>query len=193
MRVLVVYAHPLPDSFDADVHRTALTALQAAGHEVDDLDLYAENFQPVLTAEERRNYHDETRNRVPVAPYVERVQQADAIVFVFPTWCSGVPAILKGWFDRVLIPGVAFTMKNGEPQPALTNIRRVVGVSTYGQTWWEVRLLVSDLPRRYITRFFRTMTGLVPATYLALYDMNHATPKRRRRFLDRVGRVLRRI
>jgi NAD(P)H dehydrogenase (quinone) len=67
MRVMVVYAHPLDDSFNAALHRTVVNALRESGHEVDDCDLYAENFNPVMSAEERRHYHDETRNRAPVS------------------------------------------------------------------------------------------------------------------------------
>ena len=75
---------------------------------VDDCDLYAEGFNPVMSAEERRHYHDATRNRAPVAGYVERLLAAEALILCHPTWCFGPPAILKGFLDRVLMPGVSF-------------------------------------------------------------------------------------
>src|SRR5258708_8941746 len=194
MGVLVLYAPPLPDSFNAAVHRTAIESLTAAGHEVDDLDLYAENFQPVLSAEERRHYHDLGRNRAPVASYVDRLQRAEAVVFVFPTWSFGLPAILKGWFDRVLIPGVSFTLgDDGIARPALKNVRRIVGVSTYGRPWWHARLIVGGLPRRQITGYFRSLGGGAPASYLALYDMNRATAQQRERFLNPVRLAMARL
>ncbi len=187
MKVLVLYAHPLGDSFNAEVHRTVLNALRAAGHEVDDCDLYAEKFDPVLSAAERQDYHDLTRNRALVDSYAVRLQRADAVVFVFPTWSFGVPAILKGWFDRVLVPGVSFTLgEDGIARPALTNIKRIVGVATYGRPWWHVRLIVGDLPRGHITRYFKALCGFgCRANYVAFYDMNRGTMERRRRFLDR--------
>ena len=95
MRVMVIYAHPLDDSFNAAIHRTILTALRESGHDVDDCDLYAENFNPVLSADERRHYHDESRNQAPVADYIRRLRAAEALVFCHPTWCFGLPAILK--------------------------------------------------------------------------------------------------
>ena len=67
MRALVLYAHPVPDSFSAALHRTVVSTLDSRGWEIDDCDLYAEGFNPVLTEEERRNYHDETINTGPVA------------------------------------------------------------------------------------------------------------------------------
>jgi NAD(P)H dehydrogenase (quinone) len=193
MKVLVLYAHPLPDSFNATIHRTVLDTLRNGGHEVDDLDLYAENFQPVLSPEERRHYHDLTRNRIPAGPYIDRLQRADAVVFVFPTWSFGLPAILKGWFDRVLIPGVSFTLHNGVARPALRNVKRIAAVSTYGRPWWQVRCIVGDLPRRQIMGYFRRVCGGVPANYVALYDMNRVTPERARNFLDKVSRTMMRL
>jgi NAD(P)H dehydrogenase (quinone) len=125
MRIMVLFAHPLEDSFNAALHRTVVTALRESGHEVDDCDLYAEGFDPVLNAEERRYYHDETGNRAPVACYVERLLAADAMVLCYPTWSFGPPAILKGFLDRVLMPGVSFTLENGRARPALTHIRHL--------------------------------------------------------------------
>ncbi len=105
MRVLVIYAHPDPDSLNGAIHREILTALSAAGHEVDDIDLYAEGFDPVLSAEERRDYFEPDLNRARVADYAARIEAAEGLVFCFPTWCLGPPAILKGFFDRVMVPG----------------------------------------------------------------------------------------
>jgi putative NADPH-quinone reductase len=193
MRILVLYAHPLPDSFHAAIHRTAIEALRAR-HEVDDLDLYAENFSPVLTAEERRHYHDLTRNREPARPYIDRLLRAEAVIFMFPTWSFGMPAIMKGWFDRVMIPGVSFSLDaDGTARPALQHIKRIVGVSTYGRPWWQVKLAVGDLPRRQVVGYFRRSTGGAPADFLALYDMNRVTQQQRERFLARVREFMTRL
>ncbi len=113
MRILVVHAHPVETSFNAALHRAVVDTLRAAGHQVDDLDLYAEGFDPVLTREERLGYHDTPANRGPVAPYVERLLGAEALVFVNPVWNFGFPAILKGYLDRVFLPGVSFKLVDG--------------------------------------------------------------------------------
>jgi len=186
MRVLVLYAHPLPDSFAAAVHAAVLDGLRAAGHEVDDCDLYAEGFNPVLSAEERRDYHDPALNRRLIDPYVQRVLRAEAMVLCFPVWCFGQPAILKGFFDRVFIPEVSFRLENGVAKPALTQIRHILGVTTYGRPWWTA-LLVGDPAKKSVTRYLRMLTGWRARTrYLALRDMNRATPARRAGFLARV-------
>ncbi|MCS6890814.1 MAG: NAD(P)H-dependent oxidoreductase [Rhodovarius sp.] len=190
MRVLVLYAHPLPESFNAATHQAVLAGLAAAGHTVDDCDLYAEGFNPVLSPEERRHYHDLTVNRLPVARYVDRLLAAEGLVLVFPTWCFSMPAILKGWFDRVLLPGVSFTLgKDGIARPALTHLQRIAGVVTYGRPRWNA-LLVADPPRMAVTRYLRMLNAArARIEYHALYDMNRATEARRRAFLARVERA----
>ena len=150
-------------------------SLSEAGHEVDSCDLHAEDFRPVLTRAERLAYHDVPENLPPVQPHVERLLKADAFVMVSPVWNFGLPAILKGYFDRVFIPGVGFRMEGGQPVPNLTNIKRCIVVTTYGATRWRA-FLVGDPPRKFARRFlravFRTRTAV---GFLALYDMNNVT------------------
>ncbi len=136
MRILMVYCHPRADSFCAALRDTALEALRAKGHEVELRDLYAEGFHPVLSAEERGVYNDEAANQAGIEREIAQLQRAEALLLVYPTWWYGMPAMLKGWFDRVWVPGVTFTFSNGAIQPALTNIRRMGVVTTYGSPLW---------------------------------------------------------
>jgi len=186
MRVLVVYAHPVETSFAAALHRTVVETLTANGHEVDDCDLHAENFQPVLTREERVSYHDVPANRASVDGYVDRLLRAEAFIVVTPIWNFGLPAILKGYFDRVFLPGVSFRLENGVVSPNLTNIKHVAMVTTYGAVRWRA-FLIGDPPRKLGRRFlwsvFRTRR---PPRFLALYDMNNATQQKREAFVERV-------
>lgn len=194
MRVLLIYCHPVETSFNAALHEAAHDALNVAGHDVDDLDLYQERFDPVLGREERLAYHDTRRNREPVRVYVERLLAADALVLCFPVWTFGPPALLKGFLDRVLIPGVAFHLDGGgRYRPGLGRIQKLAAITTYGQPRWKA-FLVGDGPRRLVTRVLRGATGRpVPTRYLALYHMNAASAARRERFLARVERTMRRF
>ncbi len=190
MRVLVLSAHPLPESYNTALRHAAIEGLRAAGHEVDDCDLYAEGFNPILTAEERRGYHAIPDNRAPVESHVRRLEQADAIVLCFPTWCFNIPAMLKGYFDRVLLPGVSFRLEEGVAKPNLTGLRRIAAITTYGRPRWTA-LVMGDPPRKASVRYLNMLTGFRAKTeYMALYDMNRATDAQRARFLRRVrGRM----
>jgi putative NADPH-quinone reductase len=191
-RALVLFAHPCAESFSAALHATVVERLTARGWDVDDCDLNAEGFQPVLTAAERRGYHDVSSNTGPVADYVARVRAAEALVLVFPVWNFGFPAILKGFFDRVFLPGVSFRLEDGKVLPNLRNIRRLAAVTTYGGTRLRA-LLAGDPPRHVVTRAIRHVCQPDRMRYLALYDMNRASEGRRRAFLARVASEMERF
>ena len=152
MRVHVIHAHPVETSFNRALFNTTVESLEQAGHAVDPLNLYEEDFPAVLTREERLGYHDIPENLTPLTkPYVERLRAADALVFVHPVWNYGYPAILKGYFDRIFLPGVSFTMEGGNDRgrlrPGLGNIQKAAFVTTYGGDRWRT-FLMGDPPRR---------------------------------------------
>jgi NAD(P)H dehydrogenase (quinone) len=192
MRVLYIYCHPLPESFHAAIRVRALKALGHAGHNVDLLDLYAEKFDPLLSEEGRRHYHDTSRNRVGLEDYIARLTSAEALVLQFPTWCFGLPAMLKGFFDRMIMPGVAFDISDpAHVQPTLRNIKHIVGVVTYGRPRY-MAFWMSDPPRKIVKRYVRWFTGgAARVDYYALYHMNVATDAQRAAFMDRVDRAMR--
>ncbi|HEX3953212.1 MAG TPA: NAD(P)H-dependent oxidoreductase [Stellaceae bacterium] len=192
MRVLVVYAHPLADSFAAAVHRTVLAALRRGGHEIDDCDLYAEGFEPVLSAAERRVYNTQNPDLSGVAEYVARLQAADAVVLCFPTWWYGMPAILKGYFDRVWTTTVAFDLPPGGGAiiPALTNIKKFWVVTTLGSPWWLANLVLWNPVRTVLLGGLARLCGRgVQRRFLALYNIDGATHERCAGFLTRVERA----
>ena len=168
------------------MHGAVVETLKVRDWTVDDCDLYAENFSPVLTEAERRGYHEEPANIEPVRGYVERLQAADTLILVFPVWNFGYPAILKGFFDRGFLPGVSFQLVDGKVQPNLTNIRKLAAVTTYGGT--RLRAIgAGDPPRRIVKRHLRYVCHRrVSLRYLALYDMNRADAARRGKFIDEV-------
>jgi putative NADPH-quinone reductase len=188
-RAMVLYAHPCPESFNAAVHKTVVDSLTGAGWDVDDCDLNAERFFPVLTELERRGYHEEPANLEPVADYVERLRAADALVMVFPVWNFGYPAILKGFLDRVFLPGVSFRLEDGKVMPNLTKIRKLVACTTYGGTRMRA-LLVGDPPRKCVTRAVWHVCRPDKMRYLALYDMNRNTDAQRAAHLARVRKEM---
>lgn len=193
MNVLVVHAHPHPDSFNAAVFRTAVEALTAAGHHVDAVDLHRIGFRAAMSAEERRRYETDDPVVDPqVAEQIELVRAAQAMVFVYPTWWSTMPAVLKGWLERTMVPGVGFTLdeRTNKVRPALTQVRHIVGVSTYGSPRAYVKAM-NDNGRRTLLRALRLSTGWRTRTsWLALYAIDTATPDERRAFLDRVASAM---
>lgn len=193
MHVAVVLAHPNSDSFCHALAERACVGLRAAGHEVHLLDLYALGFRAAMSPADHAAYHsDEPAIDPMVAEHIALVRHAQALVFVYPTWWSSTPAMLKGWLERVMVPGVAFVFNGkGKVRPGLTDVRRIVGISTYGSPRAYVKF-VNDNGRRMITRALRLNTGLrTRRSWLALYAIDTATAAQREAFLAKVERRMR--
>ena len=190
MRILIVYAHPSPSSFVGALYRRVVEIANERNHQVDELDLYAEKFDPVMSRRAYDCYLDMSANREEVAPYIERLLAAEALVLVYPVWHDGLPAILKGFIDRVFLPGVVFEIdEKGVFYPRLQNIRRLVAVATYGASRNRTAH-VGDLPRRFFMRNLGTLVAPdAPLQYIADYGMDGATQAQRARFLARVVRA----
>ncbi len=194
MKLLVVYCHPDPESFNAAIFRTALQALQKAGHELRVLDLYVMGFDPVLSPAEKRSYLPDTAQNIEaVREHVDALRWAEGFVVIYPTWMYGPPAMLKGWLDRVFLPGVSFTVAKSKQRRIdgqLKNIRRFVGITTSGSPWWWLKV-VGDPGRSLFTKALRPLYARgCRFGWLQLYNMNHATEADRAAFLAKVARTL---
>lgn len=186
MRVLYVYCHPLEESFHAAIRREALAGLTEAGHKIDLADLYVDRFDPVMWQDERRDYHDLSKNQTRVADYVARLRAAEALVVQFPVWSFGPPAMLKGWFDRLFMPGVAFDLTDpADVRPMLTNLRRIAGITTYGRPWWNA-FLVGNPPKKIMTRYVPRFSEGARVDYFPLYHMNVASEETRKAFIAKI-------
>jgi NAD(P)H dehydrogenase (quinone) len=195
MRMLVIYAHPLEDSYAAALRDTVVAALTASGHLVDLCDLYGQSFDPVLSAHERRVYRDAASNTAAVSDQVERLRRAEGVIVVFPSWWYGMPAILKGYFDRVWLPGVAFEFGPQAIRPLLTNIRLFGVVTTTGAPEWFTRIYMGNPSRKVLMRGLARLLVARGAErfWLALYGMENATAAKRSAFIDQVKARLSRI
>jgi putative NADPH-quinone reductase len=197
MRVLVVHAHPVETSYNRALFNATCETLRAKGDEVDALNLYEDNFIAAMSREERLEYHDVPGNLTPLTkPYVDRLRACDKIVFVHPVWNYGYPAILKGFFDRIFLPGVSFVLEGGDASdkgklvPAMKNIKKVAYITTYGGDRFRT-MIMGDPPRRLAMRWaWVTFGTLMPPKYLALYDMNNQTEAGLKGFIEKVKREM---
>jgi putative NADPH-quinone reductase len=191
MRAVVIVAHPDPQSLSHAITQRVVAGLTASGHDVVVHDLYAERFAAAMSPAEREAYHGDQPVLDPlVAAHIADITAAHTLVYVYPTWWSGLPAILKGWFERVMVPGVGFVFDaKGKVRPGLTNVRRLVGISTYGSGRLYVRA-VNDNGRRTIMRAMRLSTGWrTRSRWLGFYGADTSTAEQRAAFLGRCERL----
>lgn len=132
MNHLIVYAHINPDSFLNRIKNTLQSNWQQAGHTVVIRDLYEMQFQPVLTPQD---LVANSQNQLPKDILQEQkwIRQADQITFLYPIWWTGMPAILKGYIDRVFLQGFAYAFKEGELIQPLKG-KKVLIINTHGQS-----------------------------------------------------------
>jgi putative NADPH-quinone reductase len=170
-----------------------MEALTDSGHEVRIADLYQEHFSPALTHGERRSYYGQAFDATEVQPQVEQLLWAEGLVLVSPTWWFGFPAILKGWFDRVWAPGIAYDHASdfGPIKPRLDSLQRVLAITTLGAPWW-VDWLVLWKPVRRILKL--AILGACARSchleMLSLYKAESLPPETVERFQDRIRKKL---
>ena len=186
MHALVVTAHPSPRSLTAELARVACSALEGSGHDVETSDLYAMGWDPAVRLEDYGDAPDETvsaRSRQAydageLAPEIvaeqDKVRRADLVVLLFPMWWHGMPAMLKGWFDRVFVNGFGFGLQDDAGLPRKYGDgglvgRRVLAVITAGDRAesFEPRGLNGDLEELFFpflhgTAWYAGMEPLSP-------------------------------
>lgn len=195
MKCLVVIAHPLSDSLCGTMARAAIATLTAAGHEVAVEDLYNAGFSPALTAAERQTYYQPQFDASALEAQVERLLTAEALVLVFPTWWFAFPAILKGWFDRVWAPGIAYDHASdlGTIKPRLHNLRRALCITSLGSPWWVDRLVMKQPVKRALkTALLGTCAPGCRFEMLSLYKAERLGAHQVRAFCSHIEKALRR-
>lgn len=152
MKCLLVISHPCADSLNAMLAEVAAVALRGAGHEVRIRNLYEQGFQPALSAGELKSFRIQPA-QPDAAAEAEELLAAEVLVIVFPTWWFGMPAMLKGWFDRVWAPGIAYDpAETGALLPRLHGLRRTIAVTTLGAPWWVDWLVMRRPVRKNLKR-----------------------------------------
>lgn len=200
MKVLVVLAHPSQESFVSFLSSEVSIELKSGGHEVRHHDLWAEAFNPVFTSYERLNHVGDVAEKLTALPelrqHIEDLQWCEALVLVYPTWWSGQPAMLKGWFDRILMNGVAWILPEGAARirPLLTNVRHLIVVTTHGSGKF-INALEGESGKRTVFRSVRLMLHRrVRCEWIGMYGLDNATLHQRQKFAararSRISRVL---
>lgn len=138
MNIHIIIDHPWEESFNYVILSGLSETLQQAGHSIDVLDLNQDGFNPVFSQAELALYTQGGSLDPKVKEYQQRLINADYLVMIFPVWWNMMPARLKGWMDKVLLPGFAFT-KGQFPDPLLTHMSGAMVLTTSGASDEEVR------------------------------------------------------
>ena len=193
MKCLVVTTHPLSNSLCRLLTEEVVNKLSTMEHEVIIEDLYAEKFDPVLTATERESYYSDSYDSSNISEQVKRLQEAEALVLLFPTWWFSFPAMLKGWFDRVWVPGIAYDHASnlGPIKPCLDNLRKVLVVTSLGAPWWVDRLIMWQPVKRVVkVALLGACAKNSTLKYLSLYNSEKLNEQSIARFKCKIDKAL---
>jgi putative NADPH-quinone reductase len=160
----IIYAHPLEEGMNSSVRSALVKHLKAVNQPYNLIDLYRDDFQPAMTAEERKIFfsgNGESADAL-VQKYQKALKEADHLVFMFPLWFYDEPAILKGFFERVCIPNFAYAYTANGTTPLLTHIQKVTVLTTSGAPTKLYSTLSGDwVEKHFIGRIVRNFVGAV--------------------------------
>jgi NAD(P)H dehydrogenase (quinone) len=184
-KITVVLGHPDVGSYCASIASTYERAARDAGHEVRLIDLARLNFDPVL--------HQGYKEIQPLEPgLVEAqaaIQWAQHLVFVYPIWWGGMPALLKGFFDRAFLPGFAFRYrKDSQFWDKLLSGRSAQVFSTMDTPPWYFRFVYRMPGHNQIKRTILEFSGIKPVKITSFGPVRYATAERRAQWLAQVAR-----
>lgn len=190
MRILIIYAHPNPDSFNHAILGAFTEGLSEAGHTYEVVDLYAADFEPRLTfaelgaLREGRKYDD-------VRAYQDKIIQADALAFVHPNWWTGVPAVLKGWLDRVFSMGFAyrFDMEKHIPIGLLKHRKALVMNTSSSMEERAQETEAAPMLKKIWSHGILGFCGIHDVQYAAFFNVINTDDKTRKGYLEKARRL----
>jgi NAD(P)H dehydrogenase (quinone) len=188
MKVLIVYAHPNPSSFNGAILKVVGEGLRAGGHEIKVKDLYAEDFNPLLGTEDLT-----ALNQGALPADIQCEQQAllwaQGLVFIYPLWWFDRPAILKGWFDRVFTHGFAFRYTEKGMEGLLHHSKALVVVTTGGSIEEFERIGAKEHLVRPTTDGTLALCGVRNIVDKVLYSIPVVSAAARQKLLAEVHRL----
>jgi putative NADPH-quinone reductase len=186
MRVMVTIDHPWPGGFNHAILARVVEILRAGGHEVDVLDLHREDFDPVLHVDELAVYAQGKHLDPKVGSYQKRIEQAQHLIYIFPVWWEVMPALLKGFFDKVFLPEWAFSEANATP--LLTHLTGATVITTMGA---PQAIFTSVEP--VLCRGILGFCGVQRTKWFNICDLPNSTLEQRAEYLDEIETYMRQL
>lgn len=191
MNVAIVFNHPYDGSYCNALLQATQRGLARAGHQIDLIHLDRDGFNPVMTAADLQAF----RAKAPVDPqvlaYKERLARADHLVFIFPIWWELMPALTKGFIDRVIFPGVAYDYtdaKNTRMRPLWTGLKGVSVLTTMNTPWWLYALLFGNAIKKALVLGTFWKMGYRGVKWMSFNQVKFVTKAKRERWLAQVER-----
>lgn len=185
MNILVIYSYPNHNSLNAEIFRTVKNNLSKK-HTVKTLDLYAENFNPVLYFDDEHRRKDLDKDP-EMEKYRNLISGADHLIFIFPIWWGGMPAILKGFIDRVFARGFAYSYQGKTPVAHLKGKSAWI-ITTHDTPKFISKLFVQDYGR-ILKNQVLGMCGIKPVKHTEITHVKEMTASQIQNELDKISQL----
>lgn len=185
MKILIIYAYPHHDSFNGAIMSNLMENLKSE-HQVKIIDLYQEDFDPVLRFDKthlRRNLQFDRE----MTKYRDLTVWSEHLIFIFPIWWGGMPAILKGFIDRVFAAGFIYKYKGLRPEALQLKGRTAAILTTHDTPAFYVRFFQQDYGKVLKNQVLKTMAGVKTTKFLQVSFLRRSTETKRQKFLNKVS------
>ena len=187
MKTVIVFNHPYNGSYCTAILHSVTVGLQKANHEVDLIHLDKDGFNPVMTAQDLKGFVDRKPVDLKVIDYKERIDKADHLILIFPIWWELMPAMTKGFVDKVIFPGVAYDYKpNGFMVKKWEKIKSITLITTMNSPRLVYRLIFGNaIKRALFTGTFWKM-GYKNRKWISLNMVKFVSAEKRKRWLLKI-------
>ena len=189
MKVTIVFNHPYQGSFCNAILNSVTNGLKKANHEVDLIHLDNDHFNPVMTSADLKGFRDKKPVDPKVIEYKERLEKADHLIFIFPIWWELMPALTKGFIDKVIFPGVAYdytNTANTRMKPLWENLKGVTMITTMNTPNWLYGLLFGNAIKKAMIMGTFWKIGFKNRKWISFNEVKQVTKEKREKWLTKI-------
>lgn len=189
MKVAIIFNHPYESSYCSTMLQAVERGLRRANHEIDLLHLDHDRFNPVMSAADLNAFRRKEAIDPQVLDYKERLAQADHLIFIFPIWWELMPALTKGFIDKVIFPGVAYDVSNRENtrmRPLWHNLKGITVLTTMNTPGWLYTLLFGNAIKKALIVGTFWKIGYRNLKWLSFNRVKNVSQAKREQWLQQV-------
>ncbi|MFC4213226.1 NAD(P)H-dependent oxidoreductase [Pedobacter lithocola] len=186
MKIVIVFNHPYEGSFCNAILNAVTNGLTKGHHEVDLIHLDKDGFNPVMTAADLKGFRDKKPNDPKVIEYANKIEEADHLIFIFPIWWELMPALTKGFIDKVIFPGVAYDYTNASNtrmKPLWEKLKGITIITTMNTPKWLYLILFGNAIKKAIILGTFWKIGFKNRKWISFNQVKMVSAEQRERWL----------
>lgn len=189
MKVVIVFNHPYDGSYCNSILQSVKNGIAKGNHEVDLIHLDKDNFNPIMTSADLKAFRDKAPVDPKVREYDDRIKDANHLVFIFPIWWELMPALMKGFVDKVIFPGVAYDYKDASNtfmKPLWTKLKGVTVITTMNTPGWAYWLIFGNAIKKAMLMGTFWKMGYKKRKWISLNQVKMVTREKREKWLKQI-------